>query len=145
LTFSNITIMPASTVLNPKSSFDDGPRRVPLSAEEKANGCYSVPNLQMALEGLHQDGMVILRDLVDPEHCDKVYEHMIGDRDRILETRHKDAEVYNQGVKCKLGLERFKKATTTATDIWDLQPISYKRHQLQSRNSYSTIFISILL
>jgi len=75
---------------------------VPLSAEEKANGCYSVTNLQMAPEGLHQDKMVILRDLVDPEHCDKVYEHMIGDRDRILETRHKDAEVYNQGVKCKL-------------------------------------------
>jgi hypothetical protein len=78
----------------------DDPRRVPLSDEDMKTGGYSVQNLQMALEGLHQDGMVILRDLVDPDHCDRVYQHMIGDRDRILETRHKGESTYNQGVKC---------------------------------------------
>lgn len=78
----------------------DGPRRVPLTKEDKQNATYSVPNLQMALEGLHQDGMAILRDIVDTEHCDNIYQHMIGDRDRILETRHKGEKTYNQGVKC---------------------------------------------
>ncbi len=78
----------------------DGPRRVPLTEEDSIRGSYSSMNLQMALEGLHQDGMVILKGLVDPEHCDKIYDHMTSDRDRILETRHKDAKVYNQGVKC---------------------------------------------
>ncbi|RFU33067.1 hypothetical protein B7463_g3266, partial [Scytalidium lignicola] len=80
----------------------DGPRRVPLTEGDRKNASYSVPNLQMALEGLHQDGMVILRDIVDPEHCDRVYQHMIADRDRILETRHKGESTYNQGVKSNI-------------------------------------------
>jgi hypothetical protein len=91
--------MPTSSFTGASSS-TDGPRRVPLSADELKNGAYNIPNLQMALEGLHQDGMVILRDLVDPEHCDQLYRHMTGDRDRILETRHKGESSYNQGVKC---------------------------------------------
>jgi hypothetical protein len=91
--------MPTSSFVDTTSPAD-GPRRVPVSTDEIKNGAYSVPSLQMALEGLHQDGMVILRDLVDPEHCDQLYKHMTGDRDRILETRHKGESSYNQGVKC---------------------------------------------
>jgi len=94
--------MPATTIFRTKSPQDDGPRRVPISKEERESGCYSIPHLQMALEGLHQDGMVILTDMVEPDHCDKLYDHMTGDRDRILETRHKDAKVYNQGVKSNI-------------------------------------------
>ena len=74
----------------------DGPRRVPLTEDDRANGAYAVPQLQMALEGLHQDGMVVLQNLVDIEHCDNLYEHMTGDRDRILQERHAGAQVYNQ-------------------------------------------------
>jgi hypothetical protein len=78
----------------------DDARRVPVTAAEVKDGAYSCTSLQMALEGLHQDGMVILRDVVDPEICDKLYAHMTSDRDRILETRHKGEQTYNQGVKC---------------------------------------------
>ena len=74
----------------------DGPRRVPMKAEDRENGTYSVPQLQMALEGMHQDGMVVLQSLVDVDHCDAVYEHMTQDRDRILHERHAGAKVYNQ-------------------------------------------------
>jgi len=94
--------MPGTTDENGRQGISDGPRRVEFSEPEFKNGNYSVSNLQMALEGLHQDGMVILEGVVDVDHCDKIYDHMIGDRDRILETRHKDAEVYNQGVKSNI-------------------------------------------
>ncbi len=93
--------MPSTVTVDDRSSLEsDGPRRVPLTQEDVKSGGYSIPMLQMALEGLHQDGMVVLRDIVDPEHCDQHYRHMIGDRDRILETRHKGESTYNQGVKC---------------------------------------------
>lgn len=78
----------------------DSPRRVPLPKDDRHNGSYSVPQLQMALEGLHQDGMVILQNVVSEDHCDQLHEHMSGDRDRILRERHSGAKFYNQGVKC---------------------------------------------
>ena len=74
----------------------DDARRVPMTTDDRKNGAYSVQQLQMALEGLHQDGMVVLQNLVDVDHCDAVYEHMTGDRDRILRERHAGAKVYNQ-------------------------------------------------
>ena len=90
--------MPAAVM---KPSKPDGPRRVPLSVKDLKDGSYSAPALQMALEGLHQDGMVVLTNVVDPEHCETLYDHMTNDRDRILQERHAGAKVYNQGVKCQ--------------------------------------------
>jgi len=87
-----------------KDAKPDGPRCVPLGQDDRKTGSYSVPALQMALEGLHQDGMVVLKDVVDPAHCDTLHKHMSGDRDRILRERHAGAKVYNQGVKCKFPL-----------------------------------------
>ncbi|KAJ9499175.1 hypothetical protein H2202_005332 [Exophiala xenobiotica] len=75
-----------------KEGKPDDPRRVPLGEADLKNGSYSAPALQMALEGLHQDGMVILKDVVNPEHCDILHEHMSGDRDRILRERHAGAK-----------------------------------------------------
>jgi len=86
----------------PKPSKPDGPRRVPLPKHDRQNGSYSVPQLQMALEGLHQDGMVILQNVVSVDHCDQLHKHMSGDRDRILRERHAGAKVYNQGVKSNI-------------------------------------------
>ena len=93
--------MPGITT-NGSSRKPDDARRIPITIEERRDGCYSISHLQMALEGLHQDGMVILKDLVNIDHCDKLYEHMAGDRDRIVKERHPGAKVYNQGVKCEL-------------------------------------------
>ncbi len=84
-----------------KDAKPDGPRCVPLVETDLNNGSYSVTALQMALEGLHQDGMVVLKNVVDPDHCEILHRHMTGDRDRILKERHAGAKVYNQGVKCK--------------------------------------------
>lgn len=89
------------TITNGSFRKPDDARRVPITAEERRNGRYSVSHLQMALEGLHQDGMVVLKNLVDVEHCDKLYKHMGGDRARIIEERHAGAKAYNQGVKCE--------------------------------------------
>jgi len=85
-----------------KDAKPDGPRCVPLGQDDRKTGSYSVPALQMALEGLHQDGMVVLKDVVDPAHCDTLHKHMSGDRDRILRERHAGAKVYNQGVKSNI-------------------------------------------
>ena len=93
--------MPSAIVKDVKP---DGPRCVPLEGDDLKAGSYSVPALQMALEGLHQDGMVVLKDVVDPEHCDDLHQHMSGDRDRILRERHAGAKVYNQGVKCEMSI-----------------------------------------
>ena len=89
-----------SAISPPAKPDADGPRRVPLPSDDRANGSYSVPQLQLALEGLHQDGMVVLQNVVSEGHCDKLHDHMSGDRDRILRERHAGAKVYNQGVKC---------------------------------------------
>lgn len=82
-------------IYNPRME-KDGPRRVPMNVKDRENGTYSIPQLQMALEGLHQDGMVVLQGLVTVDHCDAVYEHMTQDRDRILRERHAGSKVYNQ-------------------------------------------------
>lgn len=79
----------------------DAIRSVPMTAADRKRGTYDIPALQLALEGLHQDGVVVLKGLVDVEHCDKLYEHMTGDRDRIMEERHSDGKAYNQGVNCE--------------------------------------------
>ena len=83
-------------------SKQDQPRLVPIGLEERKRNCYSIPHLQTALEGLHQDGMVVLQGLVDSEHCDKLYEHMTGDRDRIMKELHSGGKAFNQGVNCEL-------------------------------------------
>jgi len=92
--------MPSAITSKPVK--EDAPRMVPITDEERRAGRYSVPHLQMALEGMHQDGMVVLKNLVSPEHCDAHYKHMSGDRDRILEERHAGAKVYNQGIKSNI-------------------------------------------
>lgn len=85
---------------NGSSAPADDVRRVSLSDRDRKSGTYSIQALQLALEGLHQDGVVILKDLVNTDFCDKLYDYMTADCEHVLETRHKGESTYNQGVKC---------------------------------------------
>ena len=92
--------MHSTATENGSSAAADDVRRVSMTSKDRDAGEYSVQALQLALEGLHQDGVVILKDLVDSEFCDNLYDHMTETRDHVLETRHKGESTYNQGVKC---------------------------------------------
>lgn len=80
----------------------DGLRFVPLTAENRIAKSYSTPSLQLALEGLHQDGVVVLQGIVDVEHCDQLYQHMTADRPRLMAELHSNGAGFNQGVQCRI-------------------------------------------
>jgi hypothetical protein len=47
------------------------------SKEEIADGKLNDANVRKVLEGLHMDGIVLLRDVVDPAHLDALNVHMV--------------------------------------------------------------------
>jgi len=61
-------------------------------------------SLQKALEGLHQDGLLILQSVVDVEHVDRLNGFMTGERAEILRKKdpNGDLKAYNQGVKSNI-------------------------------------------
>lgn len=77
----------------------DAPRAIELTPEEKAAGAYSPANLQKALEGLHQDGLLVLKDVVDVNHVDHLREVMNAETQTILNRRK---GLYNQGVNSNI-------------------------------------------
>ena len=79
----------------------DAPRAVVLSPHEKSSAAYSPANLQKALEGLHQDGLLILKDVVDIGHVDHLREVMSAETQSILKDPRR-AGVYNQGVNSNI-------------------------------------------
>ncbi|RDW63514.1 hypothetical protein BP6252_11059 [Coleophoma cylindrospora] len=84
------------------TSATDSPRFVNSSIEEQCAKQYGIPNLQLALEGLHQDGMVVLSGVVNVDHCTKLYDYMATDKSRLMEERHANGEGFNQGVKSNI-------------------------------------------
>lgn len=75
----------------------DAPLEVKLSPEEQAKSCYGVANIQRALEGLHQDGFVVLKSIIDLEHIKKLNEYMTEEAEVLVRT---NAKPFNQGVNC---------------------------------------------
>ena len=70
-----------------------------LSEEERRQGVYSPLSLTRVLEALNQDGVVVLRAVIDTEHIDALNEKMCEEAEaRIADP---DQE-YNHGVKCML-------------------------------------------
>lgn len=80
---------------------DDGvdtPRLIhPTLAELKASA-YDSPNIEAALEGLHQDGFVVLKSVVDVAHVDHLNVQMSKEADDLLNNNLKP---FNQGVRCR--------------------------------------------
>lgn len=80
----------------------DGPRYVVMTAQDREEGAYGHVSLQKALEGLYQDGLVVLRGVVDVEHVEALNKFMCGEADEILKAKSKDnISAWNQGVPCK--------------------------------------------
>ncbi|KAK5110263.1 hypothetical protein LTR62_006116 [Meristemomyces frigidus] len=77
----------------------DGPRSVPLSSEDRSNSRYSSEAVQYALEGLHQDGLLVLKGVVDVAHVDHLRGVMGAETQIILQER---AGLYNQGVESNI-------------------------------------------
>jgi len=60
------------------------PVEVAPSPEEKAAGRFNDANVKLFLSGMHRDGVVILKDVIDPEHLDVINEFMVEDTRREL-------------------------------------------------------------
>ncbi|KIW78222.1 hypothetical protein Z517_08055 [Fonsecaea pedrosoi CBS 271.37] len=69
---------------------------VTLSPDERRNGKYARATLQRALEAMHQDGLVVLKGVIDPAHIAAVNEKMCEDADR---KRADPDQLYNHCVK----------------------------------------------
>ena len=84
---------------HPAQDAVDAPRSItPTLAELKASK-YEVQNIQAALEGLHQDGFVVLKSVVDVAHADHINAYMTTEADELIKNKSKP---FNQGVNCRL-------------------------------------------
>lgn len=75
----------------------DGPRKVIATPLELKTSKYDSPNIQAALEALHQDGFVVLKSVVDVTHVDHINSFMTKEADELVRTEKKP---YNQGTAC---------------------------------------------
>ena len=78
----------------------DAPRAIYLTPEEKATGKLSPANLCSALEGLNQDGLLVLKRVINVDHIDKLNTFMVNESRTILEKKSKTNN-FNQGVQCR--------------------------------------------
>jgi len=62
---------------------------------EKASGKFESNNAQEVLEGLHADGIIIIRDIIDPAHLDTLNEVMVPETDHLCKTAHFNFQTRN--------------------------------------------------
>jgi hypothetical protein len=75
----------------------DAPRIITPTLEELKASRYDTPNIEAALVALHQDGFVVLKNVVDVAHVDHINSYMTKEADEIIKNDYKP---FNQGVKC---------------------------------------------
>ncbi|TVY58771.1 Kanamycin B dioxygenase [Lachnellula cervina] len=75
----------------------DAPRAINPTPEELKASAYDTPNIEAAMVALHQDGFVVLKNVVDVAHVDHINSYMTGEADGIIKN---NAKPFNQGVKC---------------------------------------------
>lgn len=68
--------------------------QITLTAEELSTKQISSYNLQIALEGLHRDGICVISNGVDPAHCDKLNSRMVEEA-KILYGRPQTARNFD--------------------------------------------------
>ncbi|KAJ5646241.1 hypothetical protein N7490_002613 [Penicillium lividum] len=103
-------------------------RTVILSDEERQNGKYSDFSLQQALEAMHQDGLVVLKGVVDMHHIKALNQRMSADAEK---KRDDPKQVYNHSVKSNF-LQR--PPVTEPSLLYD--DIYYNPFVLQLANAY---------
>ncbi|KAK7899746.1 hypothetical protein LTR67_003491 [Exophiala xenobiotica] len=74
----------------------DHVQTITLSDDERCKGKYSPLTLQKALEAMHQDGLVVLKGVIDVKHIDALNEKMCADADK---KRADPDQIYNHAVK----------------------------------------------
>jgi len=74
---------------------EDAPRVISASDEETRHSQYDGPNIQKALEALHQDGFVVLKSVVGVDHVKQLNEYMSKEADDLVKDK---AKPFNQGV-----------------------------------------------
>ncbi|KAK2608099.1 hypothetical protein N8I77_006732 [Diaporthe amygdali] len=89
---------PISRFLNAKMKveYGDAPQAIAPTVSERSAGLYSSRNLQRVLSGLHRDGLVVLRGVIDASHIDALNEAMCEDaEERIVDP----SQVFNHNLK----------------------------------------------
>lgn len=76
----------------------DTPRTITATPLELKASKYDNPNIQAALEALHQDGFVVLKSVVDVAHIDHINSFMTKEADDLVKN---NAKPFNQGVNCR--------------------------------------------
>ncbi|RFU80549.1 phytanoyl- dioxygenase family [Trichoderma arundinaceum] len=66
-----------------QKSTTEQPRIIKLTDEELATTSMGSHNLQAALEALHEDGLVVLENAVNPAHLDHLNKRMIADAEKL--------------------------------------------------------------
>lgn len=99
-----------AVIPSPSVSPADAPRAIIPDSSELKKGNYSTANIQAALEALHQDGLVVLKSVVDVAHVDHVNSYMTKEADDLVQNNTKP---FNQGVNCRYSaLSRNRKLMT---------------------------------
>lgn len=76
----------------------DNVQSISMGEKERREGKYSLETLAKVLGALHQDGLVVLKDVIPVEIIDKFNTRMCDDADRMIRD---PAQEYNHGIKCK--------------------------------------------
>lgn len=77
----------------------DGPQAIAPTDKERLAGVYSPRNLQRVLGALHQDGLVVLKNVIDKEHVDSLNAVMTAEaEERIADPEQQ----FNHNVKCEI-------------------------------------------
>jgi len=77
----------------------DAPRIITPTLEELKLSSYDNPNIEAALVALHQDGFVVLKNIVDVAHVDHINSYMTREAYEIVKN---NAKPFNQGVKSNI-------------------------------------------
>lgn len=75
---------------------EDGPRSIVSTEKERSRGSYSPETLCKILAALHQDGLVLLKDIIDKTHIQAINETMCSEVDRIVLA---PKQGFNHGIK----------------------------------------------
>jgi ectoine hydroxylase-related dioxygenase (phytanoyl-CoA dioxygenase family) len=68
---------------------------IETSPSERSTGLFLSPTIQRILEALHTDGIVILKDIVDPSHLDSINEFMLSEVDALAKVAHRNFGMMN--------------------------------------------------
>ena len=113
----------ASSTPTPQSLAPDAPRTITPTLEELRASSYDTANIEAALEALHQDGFVVLKNIVDVAHVDHLNSYMTKEADDLVKNK---AKPFNQGVDCKYctRLVHWYKAKLLPANILQAPPLT---------------------